>query len=521
MTRATFDPSKVRGPQAETLFQADERHITVSRLTRMIKAAVVDALPAALNVVGEVSNFKRHTASGHYYFTLKDADSQIGCVMWRSRADRVKFRVEDGMEVVAGGRVDVYEARGQVQFYCDRLDPRGVGALELAFRQLRERLAGEGLFDPARKKPIPAYPRGIAVVTSPTGAAIRDFVQTVRRRFPPARVLVYPVRVQGEGSAEEIARAVGAIDRERERLLVDVLVLARGGGSIEDLWVFNEERVARAIHAAAVPIVSGVGHETDVTIADLVADLRAPTPTGAAELVVPALDDVLDNLEEKSGRLRRGLRARLDLQRGRLARIEAFELFSRPLDIVNRQGQRLDEVGSRLHLALRRAVQGGQRRLHRLQLILLTAGPQRIVAGQNRRIDALAHRLDRAQVRHDVRAERAVERLASRLDRASPAARVARHGDRLGEIERRMRTRVVALVEGRGQRLADLEARLKACGPDSVLKRGFTVTRNAKTGKLVRTAGELRPGQRISTEFADGRRESRVLDDRQLELFSD
>ncbi len=289
MARQPFNPDLVKVPD-------DEKHrygtepISVSQLTAMVKRAIEETLPSTLHVVGEISNFKRHS-SGHLYLTLKDRASELSCVMWRSAAAKLPFGPEDGLEVIATGRVEVFERSGRYQLYIRKLEPRGVGALELAFRQLRERLSDAGLFAEKHKRPIPRYPRRIAIVTSPTGAAIADMLRTIKRRYPCVHILVHPVRVQGPGAAQEIAAAIRRVNACAERLGgIDSMIVGRGGGSLEDLWPFNEETVARAIHASRIPIISGVGHEVDVTIADLVADVRAATPTAAAELAAPVLE---------------------------------------------------------------------------------------------------------------------------------------------------------------------------------------------------------------------------------------
>ncbi len=252
----------------------------MSELTRRIKSSLEDQFPTVW-VEGEISNL-RTPSSGHAYFTLKDDSAQLRCVLFRGRGRRVAFQPEDGMQVLAFGGLDVYLARGEYQLVVELLEPKGVGALQLAFEQLKRRLEAEGLFDAARKRPLPPFPRTIGIVTSPTGAAIRDILHVIARRFADLRIVVCPVRVQGEEAPAEIVRAIAAPRRSR----LDVVIVGRGGGSIEDLWAFNDERVARAIAACRVPVISAVGHETDFTIADFVADLRAPTPSAAAELVV-------------------------------------------------------------------------------------------------------------------------------------------------------------------------------------------------------------------------------------------
>jgi len=291
--RLPFDPSRVVGAKTSGAKTSGgdtgPATISVSQLTRMIKGAIEKGIPADVHVVGELSNVVR-SSNGHLYFTMKDGSSEVRCVMWRTPARSIRFDLKDGLEVVATGSVDVYEPRGQVQLYVRRMEPRGVGALEMAFTQLKERLSREGLFDAGRKRALPTFPKTIAVVTSPTGAAVRDVIQTIQRRYPPVRILVFGVRVQGDGAALEVADAIRRINHERGRLGgVDVMIVGRGGGSLEDLWAFNEETVARAIYASEIPVISAVGHEIDFTIADFVADVRAATPTAAAELAVPVL----------------------------------------------------------------------------------------------------------------------------------------------------------------------------------------------------------------------------------------
>ena len=313
--RGIFDPDRM---SVSADAPATPRTLTVSQLNALVKRVLGDQLPGTIHLIGEISNLSR-PASGHVYLTLKDDRGEVRCAMWRSSVSALKFAPADGQEVIATGHVELYEPRGQYQFQIRKLEPRGTGALELAFRQLRARLARDGLFEAGRKKPIPRYPRHIAVVTSATGAAVRDILKTLKRRCPCVSVFLYPVRVQGDGAAREIADAVTRLNRCAAALGgIDAMIVGRGGGSLEDLWAFNEEIVARAIYASRIPVISAVGHEVDVTIADLVADLRAPTPTAAAELAVPILDEVLETLTRHESRIRRAARHRLDLSRSRI-----------------------------------------------------------------------------------------------------------------------------------------------------------------------------------------------------------
>ncbi len=291
-------------------------------------------------VQGEISNFKKHS-SGHCYFTLKDAGSQLRCAMFKMANRQLKFRVEDGLQVVAGGRLSIYTARGDFQLIAEALEPAGVGALQLAFEQLKQRLAQEGLFDPARKRPLPEFPQRIAVVTSPTGAAIQDILNVTGRRSPLADISLYPVRVQGEGAAEEIARA---LRRLNEAGGWDVIICGRGGGSLEDLWAFNEEVVARAIAASVIPVISAVGHEIDYTIADFVADVRAETPTAAAEMVVRDRRELLSRVQSLARMLGQTFGERLRVLRQRLDRLLRAPVLQQPRRVFEPLAQRLDDL---------------------------------------------------------------------------------------------------------------------------------------------------------------------------------
>jgi len=330
------------------------RPLSIWELTAQVKDLLEAAFPRVW-VTGEISNFSR-PQSGHCYLTLKDERAQLKAAMWRPVAAHVRFEMHDGLEVICRGRLEVYAPRGSYQLIIEEIEPKGIGTLDLAFKQLREKLAREGLFDPARKRPLPSFVRQIAVVTSPTGAAIRDFLQVLARRWRGADVLIAPVRVQGEGAADEIAAAIGMLNQLARP--IDCLVVTRGGGSLEDLWAFNEEVVVRAIAASRIPVISAVGHEIDVTLSDLVADVRALTPSEAAELVAPAAEELSAELRQIQKRMSAALRSRALTARSSLDAIQRHQVFRRPFQRIYDLTRQVDDCSGRTHRAIR----------HRLQL---------------------------------------------------------------------------------------------------------------------------------------------------------
>jgi len=426
---------------------------TVSELTQEIKSLFEKQFPDVW-VTGEVSNF-RAASSGNLYFTLKDASAQLRAVCFRNLARYLKFKPQDGISVIARGRLNVYEARGEYQLYVEYLEPAGLGALQLAFEQLKQKLAAEGLFDPARKKPLPMLPRAVGVVTSPTGAVIRDIVRILRRRFPNLSIVLYPVKVQGEGAAEEIAAGIEYFNRHP---LADVLIVARGGGSIEDLWAFNEETVARAIAASKLPVISAVGHETDFTIADFVADLRAPTPSAAAELVVRPRQDLEAELDYRARRMAQILRLKLSEARQRLTELRMHRAFQTLAERLRERAQQVDDYVVALERALRA-------RLHAARQHWLGAS-----AGI---------------VRYDFR----------RLLGLKQAA--------LAERERKLETEFRRYLADRRNRWAQLAAVLNERSPLTILNRGYSITRDA-VGRIVRDAAQVAIGDDVSIRLARG-----------------
>jgi exodeoxyribonuclease VII large subunit len=356
--------------------QTAEQTLTVSQLTARIKDALEGEFPSVW-VAGEISNYSR-PQSGHCYFTLKDDQAQIRAVMWRSSAARLKFDLADGLDVICHGHIDVYAPRGSYQLVIDELQPKGMGALELALRKLREKLSAEGLFDPARKRKLPMFPRRLAFVTSPTGAAVRDFLEVLRRRWRGVDVLVIPARVQGDGAAEEIAAGIRLANRLSPP--PDVLVVGRGGGSLEDLWAFNEEPVVRAIAASRIPTVSAVGHEIDVTLADLAADVRALTPSEAAERVVPAAEEISARMRGYQGRLRHAAHRRVMLLRARFEGLANQRPFRRPFDLIHDRSRRLDDLGVHASVSMRRLLRDRQSRMAMLAGKIASLSPLEVLA---------------------------------------------------------------------------------------------------------------------------------------------
>ena len=434
------------------------RVLTVAELARRIQHALEGGLDGVW-VVGEISNF-RAAPSGHYYFTLKDEEAQLAAVLFRSAAARIRFRPSDGLEVVAGGRVRLYEARGTLQLYVESLEPRGLGALRLQLQQLRDKLAAEGLLAAERKRPLPYLPRCVGVVTALGGAAIHDILTMLRARFPNLRVIVRPVRVQGLGAEREIAAGIHEICAVPE---VEVLIVGRGGGSVEDLWAFNDESVARAIAGCRVPVVSAVGHEIDVTIADLVADARAPTPTAAAELVVPLERELVAKLEEHRRALERALERHLE-KGYRIVRSLRARLRD-PRGAIRSAGARTIEIRLRLLRAARRALAGSRESVIGFEQRLLFSSPARRVAG------------DRARI------EEAVPRLSASMRHRAAIAR---------------------------ERLARLAASLSSLSPLGVLERGYAVVWKTAGATPLRAASEVQPGEELRIRLARGGLRARV-----------
>jgi len=481
---AFFDPNKSAAASLSASHadqSSDPEALSVSALLAGVKGALSDAFPGRVTVVGEISNFKFH-ASGHMYFRLKDANSAIDVAMFKGRAGRLKFTPTNGMEVVIVGRIDVYEVRGQLQLYADRMTPCGQGALELAFRQLCDRLRGEGLFDPSIKKALPKYPRGIGIVTSPSGAALRDIRRTLRRRWPAVAAYLVGAMVQGDGAAQQIAEAISLLDANAEKYEIDVIIVARGGGSIEDLWAFNEEPVARAIHRSRTPIISGVGHETDTTIADMVADVRAATPTAAAELAVPDASEATRGLDDLAMRMIRRMRDNITAAKLAMSGLGRSVLFRDPMSSVRTRIQQIDELSLRAHGGLIGRLSDAREALGEPARRLAALHPAHLATAAGARVQHLQHRLGWALGRRAKASGDIMSGISRRLDACCPIHRVALATQQIDAAARQ----------------------LEAMSHRAVLGRGFSVTRDSD-GNILRSETETSDGQTITTELADGK----------------
>ena len=434
---------------------------TVTQLNTLIKVALEEKLPSRLMLRGEVSNWKRHT-SGHCYFSLKGPDGgQISCVMWASKFRTLKFDCENGLAVLATGYVDVYVSGGKYQFYAEKLEPAGIGDLQLAFEQMRNRLQAEGLFDPTHKKTLPKYPVNIGVVTSRSGAAIVDIADSIYKRWPCARLFVFDVSVQGEGASVKIAGAIVKANRMQKQLRLDILIVGRGGGSMEDLWAFNEEPVAQAIYASRIPVISAVGHEVDVTIADLVADARASTPTQAGVIAVPDYREELQRLHGFKRRLFLNTRSHVQYGHNRLMTVLASRVFRSPLGPVQVAAQRIDELVVSLRQTLKTQLRQLRDKLDQIRRSIQAIEPTRLIS--TRQI--------------------AIHRFSSRNHAA-----------------------ILKILTKNQLKLTALENRLSALNPRSVLNRGYSMTVHERTGRLVTDVGQVQVNDHLITELAKGQR---------------
>ena len=427
-------------------------------------------------VEGEITNC-RPAPSGHIYFSLKDQEAQLPVVLFRREAQLLRFRPQDGLAVLVRGRISVYESRGQLQLIAETIEPRGAGALRLAFEQLKARLLAEGLFDTARKRPLPAFPRCIGVITSTSGAVLHDIIKVTRRRHARLNLLVYHAMVQGPGCADSVAAGIRWFNKlqpntyqPRKRRIkqpipkVDLILIARGGGSMEDLAGFNDEALARAIAASALPIVAAIGHETDFTIADFVADLRAPTPSAAAELITEAQHRIEERVQALDSRAHRAIRYQIVLAHQRFAAFSTVQIHNRVQALIGRRAQRLDDL--------------------------------------SRRFDSIANRILRTR-------SAALAALTARIQRLNPAVRLAIASRRLENAEQSLNHYALAIATSRRSRLSQASARLHALSPLAVLSRGYALV-HGPDGRVIRSAADTQPGQIVSARLATGSLTARV-----------
>jgi exodeoxyribonuclease VII large subunit len=478
---------------------------SVSRLNREVRALLERGF-GMIWLEGEISNFSR-PSSGHWYFSLKDAGAQVRCAMFRQRNLSCAFTARDGQKVLVRARVGLYEPRGEFQLIVEHMEDAGLGALRRRFEELSAKLAAEGLFAPGRKRPLPALPKRIGVVTSPTGAALRDILHVLARRFPAVRVLIYPTAVQGAQAPSEI---IAAIQLAGKRAECDILILARGGGSLEDLWAFNDERLARVIVASPIPVISGVGHEIDFTIADFAADVRAPTPSAAAELAVPDALEWLSAIARLGTRLERNMRRQLGEWRERLRWLDRRAALVSPMARFAQRAQRLDELDERMRRALRRRLDSHRQRLHWLRGRAALVSPAARLAQHALELDNCRQRILRA-LRHTLGARRmrftADER---RLWLASPLARVRGAAADHAALLTRLRSAGLEPVRRGRERLQLLERTLQAVSPLATLERGYAIVENER-GEILRDAADAPTGTIIEARLAKGRIRAKVL----------
>jgi exodeoxyribonuclease VII large subunit len=482
-----------------------ERDIySVSRLNREVRVLLERSF-GSIWLEAEISNLSK-PSSGHWYFSLKDAAAQVRCAMFRQRNMLCSFAARDGQKVLVRARIGLYEARGEFQLIVDHMEDAGLGALKRRFEELSAQLAAEGLFSPARKRALPALPKRIGVITSPTGAAVRDILHVLARRFPAVGVMIYPVSVQGAQAPAEIIAALHLAATRRE---CDVLILARGGGSLEDLWAFNDERLGRAIAASAIPVISGVGHEIDFTIADFAADVRAPTPSAAAELVVPDAGEWLTAFASLGTRLQRCMRRRLGERRERLRWLAQRAALVSPIARFAQQTQRLDELDQRMAHAMRRRLAGHLERLRWLKGRAALVSPSARLIQHMRRLTDIEQRISRA-MRH-VQSMRVAQfrDCRSRLWQASPLARVRAAAVRQAALGVRLQAAGLESVRRARERLLPLVRTLNAVSPLATLERGYAIVSNER-GEILRDAADAAAGTIVEAQLARGRIRAKV-----------
>ncbi|OHB51464.1 MAG: exodeoxyribonuclease VII large subunit [Planctomycetes bacterium GWF2_42_9] len=460
MKDSLFDLPKEPEPSQPTPKQSEQPKVyTVSQVTALIKSCLENTLPGRLTISGQISGFKCHS-SGHCYFDIKDENSIIPAVMWKSDFIKLKFKPENGLAILAKGYIDIYPPQGKYQFYADSMQPAGVGELQLAFEQMKNKLEAEGLFSDEHKKPLPKYPFRIAILTSKSGAALHDIVDSIRNRWPVAKLLFYDVPVQGAGAAEKIALAIKDVNKRNKQLQIDIMIVGRGGGSMEDLWAFNEEPVARAIYNSKIPIISAVGHEVDITIADLVADARASTPTKAGVLAVPDINEVKIHIDNIYNRITSDTQSCLRLSLEKLKTILASAVFRNPKTIVQNRIQQLDDFENTINNSTRNLVSANRQRIQTFFEKIRNIEPHRLIA--DRKIN-------------------------------------------INNLQNRFHNQMISILHKINLELANRENRLAGLNPKAVLQRGYSITRNKRTSSLIRSLDDVKTEDVIITELANDR----------------
>ncbi|MED4038104.1 exodeoxyribonuclease VII large subunit [Niallia taxi] len=441
----------------------ENRYLTIQALTKYIKRKFdVDPHLQHVHVKGEISNFKQHS-SGHMYFTLKDDKARILAVMFARSAQGMKFKPENGMKVLVKASVTVYEQSGQYQMYVQEMRPDGIGDLYLAYEQLKKKLEADGLFSAAHKKPIPKYPDTIGIITSPTGAAIRDILITIKRRYPIAKIIIFPALVQGEAAAPSIVKAIDKAN-SMETPHIDVLIVGRGGGSIEELWAFNEETVANAIFASSIPIISAVGHETDFTIADFVADLRAPTPTGAAEMAAPHMEELMERVLTRKARLIRATKERVDKEKHRLGKMEKSYAFRYPKLLLDQKMEQLDRQNELL-----------QRNINKLFLL--------------------------KEEKHEL--------ITRRLSRSHPQELLHNAEKDRVNLEKNLVRNMNLIHQKKIHMFQSIIGKMDALSPLKIMERGYNLAYSPE-GKLISSINQVKKDEQIELRLSDGTVEARV-----------
>ncbi|MFJ7637150.1 exodeoxyribonuclease VII large subunit [Peribacillus sp. NPDC097225] len=442
---------------------SDQQYLSVSALTKYIKRKF-DVDPHLQNayIKGEISNFKQHT-SGHMYFTLKDEKARLLAVMFAANNKGMKFTPENGMKVLVRGDISLYEASGQYQLYVKSMAPDGVGDLYIAYEQLKKKLEEAGLFLAKHKKAIPQYPKSVGVITSPTGAALRDIITTIKRRYPITKIIVYPALVQGNNAAKSIAQAISLANARAES---DVLIVGRGGGSIEELWAFNEEIVAESIYDSDIPIISAVGHETDFTIADFVADMRAPTPTGAAELAVPHLNEILERLMNRKNRLTRSIQEQVNANRTHLSRLERSYAFRYPHKMYEQKLEQLDRA---------------------------------------------TERLGKTSTRYFLKKRDELNQITEVLNKQHPEQLVRTSKENLQQYEKALRKTMEAIYRQKSQRFVSMTATLSALSPLKIMERGYGLV-FTEDETLIKSTQQVSTGDKIAVSIKDGTLECEITE---------